>query len=179
MTLSRIVEVELQAPNLVDVVLLPTPGPGPDRVDAEVDVVIADIQVPQPGLYLLGGCLRQGKHPLLGLPPSAGNHKDRDTIMRSMGKHAVDELRCLVLFHGLFYWIRRRRCLISLQDTLSPNIPQRRSPPVGNPRFGGRSSANRGPHFAFAGLSERPATPSIWGIESFCSFPEIQTSGLA
>ena len=95
-----LVEVKLQPPDLGDVLFLPPPGPGPDRVDAKVDVIVPRaFKMPQPGLHLPRGCLRQGKDTLLGVAGRARDGKDGDAVPGGMGEHAVDELGRLILFH--------------------------------------------------------------------------------
>ena len=94
-----LVEVELQPADLSDVLFLPPPGSGPDRVDAKVDVIVPRIQVPQPGQVLWRRRLGEGGHALLGVAGRARDGKDRDAILGGIGEHAVNELGRLIFFH--------------------------------------------------------------------------------
>lgn len=79
--LSVCVQIELEAPDLGDILLLSEKARGVDRIDAEIDVVGVDVQVPEPALVFDGRRLGGGREALLDGTVLARNGQDGDVVV--------------------------------------------------------------------------------------------------
>jgi len=79
--LSVCVQIELQAPDLGDILLLSQEPGGIDRIDAEIDIVGVGVQVPEPALVVDGRRLGDGRKALLDGAALARDGQNGDVVV--------------------------------------------------------------------------------------------------
>ena len=78
---SICVQIELEAPDLGDVLFLPEEALRVDRIDAKIDVVGVRIEVPEPSLVFEGGRLGGGREALLDGAAFARDGQDGNVVV--------------------------------------------------------------------------------------------------